>query len=63
MILARASIKNSNCNHSFILLATVIMIVNYNLKTFTALATGPNVINLGTSVIYKFCAKLEFLLD
>jgi hypothetical protein len=33
-------IVNYNCNCSFIVLATVIMIVNYNCKTFIVQATG-----------------------
>jgi hypothetical protein len=34
-----AMIINYDCNHSFIALATVIMIVNYDRKTFIAQAT------------------------
>ena len=43
MILANADdlamIENYNCNHSFIVLATVITIVNYDRKTFIVQAT------------------------
>jgi hypothetical protein len=35
-----AMIVNYNHNHSFIVLATVIMIVNYSSKTFIVQATG-----------------------
>jgi hypothetical protein len=33
-------IVNDDCNHSFIVLATVITFVNYNCKTFIVQATG-----------------------
>ncbi len=39
MILAKASIVNYNRNHSFIVLAMVITIVNYDRKTFIVQAT------------------------
>jgi hypothetical protein len=43
MILANANdlamIINYDCNHSFIVLATVIMMVNYNRKMFIVQAT------------------------
>jgi len=39
MILDRASIVNYNCNHSFIVLAAVIMIINYDCKTFIVQAS------------------------
>ncbi len=39
MILVKASIIIFNHNHSFIVLATVIMIVNYDRKTFIVQAT------------------------
>ncbi len=35
-----AMIVNYNCNHSFIVLATVIMIVNYDHQMFIVQATG-----------------------
>jgi len=44
MILANANdlamIVNYNCNHSFIVLDTVIKIINYSCKTFIVQATG-----------------------
>jgi len=40
MILAKARIVNYDHNSSFIVLATVITIVNYNHKTFILQATG-----------------------
>jgi hypothetical protein len=44
MILANANdlamIVNYDCNHSFIVLATVITIINYVRKTFMVQATG-----------------------
>ncbi len=48
MILAKASlamIVNYNCNHSFIVLATDITIVNDNCKTFILLATVITIVN------------------
>ncbi len=38
-------------NHSFIVLAAVITIINYNRKTFTVQATGTCIIKLLTAVI------------
>jgi hypothetical protein len=40
MILAKASL---NYDHSFIVLANGIMIINYNRKTFTVQATGGSI--------------------
>ena len=40
MTLAKARIVNYDCNCSFIVLATVIMIVNYDHKTFIVQVTG-----------------------
>ena len=40
MTLAKARINNYDCNSSFIVLATVITIVNYDCKTFIVQATG-----------------------
>ena len=53
MTLAKARIVNYNRNCSFIVLATVITIVNYNRHLFIVQATGPNVIKLYLSVIYE----------
>ncbi len=39
-MLVLARILNYDHNHSFIALVTVIIIVNYNRKTFTVQATG-----------------------
>jgi hypothetical protein len=39
---------------SFITLATVSTMVNYDCKTFIVEATGPNVIYLFTAVSYEF---------
>jgi hypothetical protein len=43
MILAKAMIVNYDRNHNFIVLATVITIVNYDRKTFIVLATDHKV--------------------
>ena len=40
MTLAKARVINYNCNSSFIVLVTVITIVNYDCKTFKVQATG-----------------------
>jgi len=40
MTLAKARIVNYDCNSSFIVLATVITIINYDRKTFIVQATG-----------------------
>jgi hypothetical protein len=50
MILAKASL---NYDHSFIVLATIITLVNYNCKTFIVQATGHNVLKLLMTVIYE----------
>jgi len=40
MTLAKARIVNYDCNSSFIVLATFIMIINYDRKTFIVQATA-----------------------
>ena len=47
MILAKASLSY---NRSFIVLATVIMIVNYNFKTFIVQATGWTLVEHSTQI-------------
>jgi len=59
MMLAKARIVNYDRNCSFIVLATVIMIVNYDHHLFIVQATGPNVINIFTAVIY--CHSMAIL--
>jgi hypothetical protein len=60
MTLAKARVITYNCNSSFIILSTVIMIVNYDCKTFIVQAIvhilhkldhrkGSNMIKYGTS--------------
>ncbi len=52
MILTKTSLS---CDRSFIVLATVIMIVKYDHKTFTVQATGARVVNIG---VHKTFSKL-----
>ncbi len=50
--LAKAGIVSYDRNCSFIVLATVITIANYDGHLFIVQATGPNVTKLFTAVIY-----------
>jgi len=60
MILANANdlamIINYDHNHSFIVLATVIMIINYNRKTFKVQATGLVLFQALLPRVVKACA-------
>ncbi len=55
-----ARIINYDRNHSFIVLATVITIVDHDLKTFIVQAIGvsgikPSMLGLGIGVLTQFC--------
>jgi hypothetical protein len=54
-------IVNYNCNRSFIVLATVIMILNYDRKTFIVQAPGVNVTKLYFLMFFLRNNKLERL--
>jgi hypothetical protein len=63
LTLAKARVVNYDRNSSFIVLATVIMIVNYNRKTFIVQATGHSILNLLASVIYGCLQEAIFAMN
>ncbi len=53
MTLAKAKVVTYDCNSSFIVLAIVITIVNYDRKTFIVQATGKKFFNNGSRKDWK----------